>query len=74
MAKIYLARNIIPAKYEPDAIHIATATLNEVDVIVTWNMDHMANPKTRITVREENERLGYKVVDIATPEEVIVSE
>jgi len=37
-------------------------------------MDHMANPKTGIATREENERLRYKVIDIATPEEVIGSE
>lgn len=52
-------------------MHIAIATLNKMDILVTWNMDHMANPKTRIAVREINRKLGYKVVDIATPEEVI---
>jgi len=34
-------------------------------------MDHMANPKARIAVRKENERLRYKVIVIITPEEVI---
>ena len=53
---------------------MAIATLNKVDAIVTWNMAHMANPKTRITVKEENEQLRYKAIDIATPEEVIASE
>lgn len=71
LAEIYVSKNIIPSRYEPDAMHIAIATLNKLDILVTWNMDHMANPKTRITIRDENERLGYKVIDIATPEEVI---
>jgi len=34
-------------------------------------MDHLANPKTRIRIREINEKKGYKVIDISTPEEVI---
>jgi len=34
-----------------------------MDVIVTWNMEHLANPNTRIRVREENIKKGLKIID-----------
>lgn len=74
LGKIYITLGIIPARYEPDAIHLAIATLNEMDVVVTWNMEHLANPRTRIRVREENLNRNLKLIDIATPEEVMAYE
>lgn len=73
LGKAYVSGGIIPPEYEPDGIHLAIATLNEMDVLVTWNMEHLANPETRIGVREENVKRGLKVIDIATPEEVMAS-
>jgi len=74
LGKIYISLGIIPTRYEPDATHLAIATLNKMDVLVTWNMEHLANPKTRINVREENLKRELKIIDIATPEEVMASE
>jgi len=74
LGKDYIRVGIIPSRYEPDAIHLAIATLNEMDVLVTWNMEHLANPETRINIREENLKRELKVIDIATPEEVMASE
>lgn len=73
LAEDYISEGIIPMKYRPDALHIAIATLQGMDVLVTWNMEHMANPFTRIKIREINEKKGLKIIDIATPEEVIAS-
>ncbi|MEW6620895.1 MAG: type II toxin-antitoxin system VapC family toxin [bacterium] len=73
LGKAYVSLGIIPPRYEPDGIHLAIATLNEMDVLVTWNMEHLANSETRISVREENLKRGLKVIDIATPEEVMAS-
>lgn len=74
LGKVYISLGIIPKRYEPDAVHLAIATLNNIDVIVTWNMEHLANPKTRIKIREENVKRELKVIDIATPEEVLANE
>jgi len=73
LANMYVSLGIIPRRYWPDALHIAIATHNEMDVLVTWNMEHLANPETRIKVREENEKRKLKVIDLATPEEVMLS-
>jgi hypothetical protein len=34
---------VIPARYRDDALHAALAVLNNLDVVVTWNMKHLAN-------------------------------
>lgn len=73
LARDYIRKGIIPAKYEPDALHVAIATLNRMDVVLTWNMEHLANPRTRIAIREFNAKRHLKPVDISTPEEVIES-
>lgn len=73
LAREYIRHRIIPEKFEPDALHVAIATLNALDVVVTWNMEHLANPKARIAIRELNESKHLKPIDIATPEEVIES-
>ena len=73
LAEEYILAGIIPPRYRPDALHIAIATLNRMDVLVTWNMEHLANPVTRLRVTEINHNKGFKIIDIATPEEVIAS-
>lgn len=73
LANEYVSLGIIPRRYWPDALHIAIATHNEIDVLVTWNMEHLANPERRIKVREENEKRKLKVIDLATPEEMMLS-
>ncbi len=35
---------IVPAKEEMDASHLATATIHEMDFLLTWNYAHLANP------------------------------
>jgi hypothetical protein len=38
LADNYLKENIIPKKYRDDALHIAIAVVNNMDVLVSWNM------------------------------------
>ena len=54
-----------------DAAHVATATMNEVDYLVTWNCAHIASAETRRAVIRENERLGKATPMICTPEELM---
>jgi hypothetical protein len=69
----YIEAGIVPAKVEPDALHIATATVNGLDILVSWNLQHIVKVKTRREVNAINALWGYKAIDLATPEEVIAS-
>jgi predicted nucleic acid-binding protein len=72
----FLAENIIagrgiPAEYPEDALHIAVAAVNGMDVVVTWNFAHMNNPFTRRAVRRIVEREGYVCPEICSPQELM---
>ena len=61
----------VPAKYPEDALHIAIAAVNGVDVIVTWNFAHLNNPFTRALVRQVVETAGFVCPEICSPEELL---
>lgn len=67
----YKKRNIIPEKYETDLHHIAIAVIHGMDILLSWNMRHIVKYKTKHAVNEVNEVIGYRHIEILTPEEVI---
>ncbi|MBI5749576.1 MAG: type II toxin-antitoxin system VapC family toxin [Nitrospinae bacterium] len=70
LADLYVKNKIIPLKYRADALHIATATLNDMDILVSWNFDHIVKYKTRQMVTGINILKGYKSIDIVSPQEL----
>lgn len=71
LAERYIKEGIIPERYRSDAIHIAVAVINGIDVIVSWNFEHIVKLKTRVMVDGVNKLLGYHEIEICSPEEVI---
>ncbi len=71
LANLYIQNKIIPQKYEADAVHIAVAVINDLDVIVSWNFEHIVKLKTKLAVNGINKMEGYKEVEIYSPMEVI---
>ena len=67
----YITEGIIPEKYKTDALHIAAATVNDLDAVVSWNFEHIVKRKTMIMTEVVNRRNGYNKVDIYSPSEVI---
>lgn len=70
LAEEYIKADLIPVKYIDDALHIAVASFYELDVILTWNFEHMVKLKTKKGVVAVNTLLGYKPIEILTPLEV----
>jgi predicted nucleic acid-binding protein len=71
LADEYVKEGVIPEKYRTDALHIATATFYELDIIVSWNFEHIVKRKTIINTGAINLRNDYKKVEIYSPPEVI---
>ena len=67
----YMERKIFPLKYRDDALHIAIASIYDMDIVISWNMEHMVKLRTRREVRAVNILEGYKEIEICTPLEVI---
>ena len=71
LAGLYVAEGIIPAKHLTDALHIAAATVNDLDVVVSYNFKHIVKRKTVTMTEVVNLREGYKRIGIFSPTEVI---
>ena len=74
LAREYIRNGTIPQKYEADALHIAIATIHNMDILVSWNFAHIVRVKTRKDVNAINALLGYKSIELASPQEVIESD
>ena len=61
----------ISADYPEDALHIAVAAVNAIEVVVTWNFAHLNNPFTRRAIRRIIENEGYACPEICSPEELL---
>lgn len=71
LSKIYVAEGVIPQKYVTDALHIAVATIVDMDFIVSLNFRHIVKRKTMLLTEVINVREGYKKIGIYSPAEVI---
>jgi len=61
----------IPEERPEDALHIAVAAVNGMDVLLTWNFAHINNPFTRLMIRQIIENAGYRCPEICSPEELL---
>lgn len=59
LGEIYVSKNVIPIKKIEDAYHLAIATVNKLDVLVSWNFKHLANINKERMVAAANIREGY---------------
>ncbi len=71
LADIYIAEGIIPQKYVIDGMHIAMATVYDLDFIASYNFKHIVKRKTVTMTEVVNLREGYGRVGIFSPTEVI---
>jgi len=71
LAKQYLDCGVISSEYFLDAEHIAIATVENADIVVSWNFKHIVNVKNIRGFNSVNIREGYQLLEIRTPMEVI---
>jgi len=71
LADIYAEEGIIPLKYMTDGIHIAVATVNDLNFIVSLNFKHIVNMRTEQMVHLVNVRHGYRPIEITSPMEAM---
>ena len=71
LANAYIKEKALTIKSIDDAIHIATATIHRIDVIVSWNFKHIVNLNRIRIFNAVNLKHGYPVMEIRTPLEVL---
>jgi hypothetical protein len=67
LAQVYIDEKILGISSYNDAYHIALATVNRLDVLVSWNFKHIVNFDKIKLFNSVNLRLGYPTIDIRSP-------
>ncbi len=71
LADKYLSENVVGKTSRPDCLHIAIATLNNADLLASWNFKHIVNITKIRGYNGVNHMLGYKMLEIRTPREIL---
>ena len=71
LAEQYIQEDIVGRGYLIDAQHIAMATVNRVDVLVSWNFKHVVNYARIRMYNGVNLKQGYSTLDVRSPREVL---
>jgi hypothetical protein len=74
LAEKYLAEKVVGKTSADDCRHIATATINKVDILVSWNFKHIVNVFRIRGYNSINLRYGYSQIDIRSPKEIVYNE
>lgn len=71
LAQQYLKENVVGKTSEADCVHIAIATLNNADILVSWNFKHIVNVNRIRGYNSVNYKFGHKILEIRTPREIL---
>ena len=71
LAQLLIDRKAVPRKCPEDAVHIAVASVNKIDLIATWNFKHINNPAMKQRMREVLADANYILPEICSPDELL---
>jgi hypothetical protein len=70
----YLRASILGPEHQADAEHIASASVAEVDFVVSWNFKHIVQFEKIAGYQAVNLLNGYREIRIYSPREVVVAD
>ena len=71
LANAYLDEGVIVESSLSDARHIAMATVERVDILISWNYKHIVNINRIHLLNPVNLKLGYPALEVRSPREVL---
>jgi len=71
LAEEYLHEKVVGETSKDDCLHIALATINKIDILVSWNFKHIVNVKRIRGYNAINIKNGYSVLEIRSPKDLI---
>jgi predicted nucleic acid-binding protein len=69
LADEYISEKVVGLTSYADCLHIALATINRADYLVSWNFKHIVNIQRIIGYNAINIKNGYKQLEIRSPRE-----
>jgi hypothetical protein len=74
LTQTYINEKVLGKASENDAYHIALASVNRLDCLISWNFKHIVNFDKIKMFNSINIRLGYPFIDIRSPLEFFKNE
>ena len=74
LAEAYLRERVVSDAHRVDAQHIAIATVQRVDILVSWNFQHIVKWSRIRAFNAVNLKSGYPQLEIRSPREVFREE
>ena len=71
LARAILAERLLPPASTSDAIHAVVAAQNRVNILLTWNCRHLANPHLLAKLRTFMAARGLVLPEVCTPIEIV---
>ncbi|MFQ5753692.1 MAG: type II toxin-antitoxin system VapC family toxin [bacterium] len=71
IASLLIRNGPIPREFPEDALHIAIATVNGMDYLLTWNFTHINNAQMKAKIIAVIEAEGYQCPTLCSPEELL---
>ena len=70
LAKDYIDKKVLSKSSYEDALHIAIASINNINYLVSWNFTDIVKVKTKRMVNFVNSMDGVKTLEIISPPEL----
>ena len=71
LATEYITEKVVGQTSFADCLHIALATINRADFLVSWNFKHIVNIQKIRGYNSINIKKGYKQLEIRSPREFV---
>lgn len=71
LTEIYVRETVMPLRFRTDGLHIALATVNDLDMVISANFQHIVKQKTIKLTGAINTANGYHALQIYSPTEVL---
>jgi hypothetical protein len=69
LATEYITEKVVGQTSFADCLHIAIATINRADFLVSWNFKHIVNVQRIRGYNSINIKNGYRLLEIRSPRE-----
>ena len=74
LASQYIDEKVVGQTSYADCLHIALATINHADFLVSWNFKHIVNVRRIMGYNAINIKKGYKQLEIRSPRDLMIYE
>ena len=71
VAKAIMSSGLLPEKATRDAVHIAVSSVHRIDILLTWNCQHIANAAIMRELGEIVAQCDCEMPILCTPEELL---